>query len=683
MSIPKPGQVVPLPASSPWNEANFPPVKQAEERQLSDAVIHERKRRVHGDKRRRITGAFNSVYGNGLRPTSDLPAAPPQPTPAARFPSIDPVSGTDHLHESITATYTPSQTELVTHTTTPVPRTKSSDRISKLKVWRDEPRPSTPRDPIAVTLKQLPDVTDTRNSRRPRRIPLEKPRFRVEGGKYHHLNLKDFKFPQGVVASAEEKVGGLSQSEEHVPIIEASHRVQDARLEPARSAKQKTVTPVEGVFAVQAPHQEEQENSKVPEKVETHQASMSILEQISKKELPPLVNEYESPLWPVDLPGDHGSAMDTSGSEFPDFDLDAILGGLSEDQDYPTGDEDASEGFGTYQASSPAFEAATVSQIAPNVVSTFPSWVDKNDQHSIKMDLAYSTGYNPAHPHHYKHYLAQFSDRPAALRPKEREYRHMPQMVDVVNLNQRLSWMLLMSGEVPHLFREMTTPPPLIDSELARCVRFAQSDAQRCVDWRAHPSHVADIIRRTNFYGMELLVSRSEMRISSPPTLEEFELAMATRLAHVCFGTDKMDYIAADVPAMMDYLLNNLPSAMCVLPTKGEDDFSGYTDYYHAMLTENYPPLTVLGLPAWRALLNAEGDRPSLKAQSLRSIINAIQRQAAQLPSDVTGAQPWKDCILNKKPELIDQSLRKYRLKLGQSHGVGVDSLDEADRWNN
>jgi hypothetical protein len=183
-------------------------------------------------------------------------------------------------------------------------------------------------------------------------------------------------------------------------IIEASHRVQDAQQDSARSAKRKAVTPVEDFLAVQAPYQEEQENSKAPESVATRQASMSNLEQISKKGLPPPVNEYERPLWPVDLPGSHGSALDISGSEFPDFDLDAILDGLSEDQDYPTGDEEASEGFGTYQATSPAFEAATGSQTAPNVISTIPSWIDKSDQHSIKMDLAYSTGYNPAYPHH-------------------------------------------------------------------------------------------------------------------------------------------------------------------------------------------------------------------------------------------------------------------------------------------
>jgi len=351
-----------------------------------------------------------------------------------------------------------------------------------------------------------------------------------------------------------------------------------------------------------------------------------------------------------------------------------------EDNEFPVVNKDAFEGFGVCQP--PPQIVAAASQPAPKIVTTVPSLINKNCQPIIKPGVAYSEGYDPGHPHSFKHYLAQFTDRPAVPRPREREYRPMPEMLEIETLNQRLDWVVPNGAEAPELFREMPAPPPHIDSELARCVRFAQSDAQRRVNWRAHPTHVAEIIQRTNFYGMELLVSRSEMRISSPPTADEFELAMATRLAHISFGMDTKDYIAADVPAIMDYFMENIPSTTSVFPTEEEDCFRAFTDYYRVMLEENYPPLNALGLPEWQALLDAEEGKPSLKAQTLQGIVQSIKGLASHCPGDADGTDILKDQVSHESPDTGDEHLGNVRRELRQLLGVGRSGVTGDVQWH-
>ncbi|KAI4649367.1 hypothetical protein J4E93_003684 [Alternaria ventricosa] len=346
---------------------------------------------------------------------------------------------------------------------------------------------------------------------------------------------------------------------------------------------------------------------------------------------------------------------------------------------FPIVNKDACEGFGIYQT--PPQIVAAAPQLAPKIVTTVPSLIDMNDHAIIKTGVAYSEGYDPGNPQNFKHYLAQFTDRPAVPRPREREYRPMPELLEIETLNQRLDWVVPNGAEAPELFREMPAPPPHIDSELARCVRFAQSDAQRRVNWRAHPTHVAEIIQRTNFYGMELLVSRSEMLISSPPTADEFELAMATRLAHISFGMDTKDYIAADVPAIIEYFSKNLPSAISVFPTEEEDCFRAFTDYYRVMFEEDYPPLNGLGLPEWQVLLDAEEGKPSLKAQTLQGIVQSIKGLASQRISDADGTKIPKYEVSHEKPETGNEHLKNARLELDQALGVGKDGLDGDPQW--
>ena len=794
-----PEQAVFLPGAGPSNDENNPTTTPYGQRHPDDTTIHKRTKKAHGSKRRRIAGDFNPVHGPGSPRSSDLKEVRSQIAPTANPSSIDPVLGGDHPHEDIIALpvdYTPSQPKPITDAIKQTSQTQGRDRKKNFKVWEDEQQSSKPKDPTPAAAKLLQEVTDTGAQRKCRRIEGHTPRFRAqEADYYYHPNLKDFHFPQGVVASTEEAVEEAARGERHAPTAETTQQTEDAQLEITQSLKRKadddlrergaeklrklngqqplpwivhgkirhdpvqdfvteyfTIStpslspePVEDVFNIAELDQSQQEIDAALEAVEAQQLPTPISEPVSNEVLSPLVYYNLNSSSIVHVPGNDEPALDRveSGS----LDLDAILMGMTQNDAFPTVEEDAFKGFGTYEpptsqddelptskkdafagfgtyqpppqivaaASTPVekdafkgfgtykspppednefpivnkdvFEGfgisqpppqivAAASQPTPKIVTTVPSLIDRNNQPIIKMGVAYSEGYDPGNPQNFKHYLAQFTDRPAVPRSREREYRPMPEMLEIETLNQRLDWVVPNGADAPQLFRDMPAPPPHIDSELARCVRFAQSDAQRRVNWRAHPTHVAEIIQRTNFYGMELLVSRSEIRISSPPTADEFELAMATRLAHVSFGMDTKDYIAADVPAIIEYFSENLPSAISVFPTEEEDCFRAFTDYYRVMFEENYPPLTALGLPEWQVLLDAEEGKPSLKAQTLQGIVQSIRGLASHRPRDADGTNILKDGVSHEKPDTGNEHIGNARWELGQTLGVGRDSFD-------
>ncbi|KAI4958190.1 hypothetical protein J4E86_003787 [Alternaria arbusti] len=796
-----PEQAVFLPGAGSSNDENNPTTTPHRQRRPEDTTIHKRTRKARGVKRRRIAGDFNPVHGPGSPRSSDLKEVRSQIAPTANPSSIDPVSGGDHPHKDITALPvddTPSQPKYITDT---IKQTLGRDSKKKFKVWEDEPQPSQPKDPTPAASKLLQDITNTGAQRRCRRVEGYTPRFRAqEADYYYHPNLKDFHFPQGVVASTEEAVEEAVQSELDASTAGATQSIKDAQPDATQSLKRKAdddlrergaeklrklndqqplpwivhgkirhdpvqdfeteyfaistpwlpSEPVEDVFNTAEPDQPQNDIDAALETIEAQQLPTPISEPVSNEVLSPPIYYNLNPSSIVHVPGSDEPALDKLGSG--SLDLNAILMGMTRNDALPTAQEDALKGFGTYKpptpqdgdipagnkaafdgfgthqpppqvvaATSPAVEkdafkgfgtykspppegnefpavnkdafegfgnyqpppqiVAAASQPAPKIVTTVPSLIGRNHHAIIKRGVAYSEGYDPGNPQNFKHYLAQFTDRPAVPRPREREYRPMPEMLEIETLNQRLDWVVPNGAEAPQLFREMTAPPPHIDSELARCVRFAQSDAQRRVNWRAHPTHVAEIIQRTNFYGMELLVSRSEMRISSTPTADEFELAMATRLAHISFGMDTKDYIAADVPAIMEYFMENIPSAISVFPTEEEDCFRAFTDYYRVMFEESYPPLSALGLPEWQVLLDAEEGKPSLKAQTLQGIVQSIKRLASQCPGDTDGASILKYGVSHENRDTGNEHLNNARLELGQTLGVGRDSFDKNPQW--
>ncbi|KAI4635765.1 uncharacterized protein J4E87_000721 [Alternaria ethzedia] len=795
-----PEQAVFLPGAGPSNDENDPTTTPHGQRHPDDTTIHKRTRKAHGSKRRRIAGDFNPVHGPGSPRSSDLKEVRSQIAPTANPSSIDPVSGGDHPNKDVTALpvdYIPSQSKPMTNT---IKQTSGRDSKKKIKVWEDEPQPSKPKDPTPAAAKLLQDITNTGAQRRCRRVEGYTPQFRAqEADYYYHPNLKDFHFPQDVVASTEKAVEEAAQSELDAPIAGATQSIKDAQPEVTKSLKRKAdgdlrepsakklrklngqqplpwivhgkirhdpvqdfeseyfaistpslpSEPAEDVVNTAEPDQSQQEIHAALEAVEAQQLPTPISEPVSNEVLSPPIYYKLKPSNIVHVQGSDEPALDRveSGS----LDLDAILMGMTQNDAFPTVEKGALKGFGTYKpptpqeddipacnkaafagfgtykspppqddefpavkediftgfgtykppppqddelpaGKKPVFDGsgthqpppqtvAAAPQPAPKIVTTVPSLIDMNKQAIIKPGVAYSEGYDPGNPQNFKHYLAQFTDRPAVPRPREREYRPMPEILEVETLNQRLDWVVPNGAEAPQLFRDMPAPPPHIDSELARCVRFAQSDAQRRVNWRAHPTHVAEIIQRTNFYGMELLVSRSEMRISSPPTADEFELAMATRLAHVSFGMDTKDYIAADVPAIIEYFSENLPSAISVFPTEEEDCFRAFTDYYRVMFEENYPSLKAVGLPEWQALLDAEEGKPSLKAQTLRGIVQSIKGLDSHCTGDTGRTDILKDQLFHEKPDTGSEHLKNARLELSQTLGLSRDSFDGDLQW--
>lgn len=156
-----PEQIVLLPGVGPSNDENDPTTIPDGQRHSDDTTIHERKRKAHGVKRRRIAGEFNPVHVHDIHHLSDLKGARAQPTPTTNPSSIDPVSSGDHPHQDIIALSvgdTPSQPKLTTDTIKQAPQTKGK---KKFTVWQDEPQPSKPKDPAPAAAKLLQEITNT------------------------------------------------------------------------------------------------------------------------------------------------------------------------------------------------------------------------------------------------------------------------------------------------------------------------------------------------------------------------------------------------------------------------------------------------------------------------------------------------------------------------------------------
>ncbi|KAB2105345.1 hypothetical protein AG0111_0g6524 [Alternaria gaisen] len=346
-----------------------------------------------------------------------------------------------------------------------------------------------------------------------------------------------------------------------------------------------------------------------------------------------------------------------------------------------TDDEAAFRDLNNHRTPPPAAGGVVASEAASIIVPTVPSWIAEGSQYFIGIDVAYSEGYDPEYPRNYEYYLAQFTARPAFPRAKEYEYFPTPVMLDVEIINQRLNWVVPDDGEAPRLLRELPVPPFHIDSELARCVRFAQSDSQKRVDWRVHPNHVAEIIQRTDFYGMELLISRGFMRISCPPTTGKFELAMETRLARASFGKDPVAYIAGDLRALADYLVEDIPSAMSLISKEEKDYFSDFSKFYRMKLADKYALLDAVGLATWRLPLKGELGQPSLKARSLRYVIDSIEQQTPQALSGGKDLQSLVDetFVEDVQPKNEDVTSRdSYR---GSDHGPDGGNLEDGFDW--
>ena len=118
------------------------------------------------------------------------------------------------------------------------------------------------------------------------------------------------------------------------------------------------------------------------------------------------------------------------------------------------------------------------------------------------------------------------------LEPIDMVDEPLPPDPSMAQANLWLHNMIELFVELPPLFRDMTPPQSEDLSQLARCIRFAQSQSQLQTEWRVHPAHVNQLQKRCNKYGRELLRARTDINYGWPGnTSKEFWGVLAMRFA--------------------------------------------------------------------------------------------------------------------------------------------------------
>jgi hypothetical protein len=119
------------------------------------------------------------------------------------------------------------------------------------------------------------------------------------------------------------------------------------------------------------------------------------------------------------------------------------------------------------------------------------------------------------------------------LEPIDMVEEPLPPDPSMAQANLWLHNMIELFVELPPLFRDMKPPQGEDLSQLARCIRFSQSQSQLNTDWRVHPVHVDQLQKRCNKYGRELLRARTDINYGWPGnTSKEFWSVLAMRFAH-------------------------------------------------------------------------------------------------------------------------------------------------------
>ena len=401
-------------------------------------------------------------------------------------------------------------------------------RKKAFDVWKDVPLSSNIANTKSTAPGLLADKAGTlKDGLRSRKKPWEigqEPgpivrrrwkRMRVEEGEHYHPNVRDFRFSCKRKAENDFREGSFKRVKMlgDQPFLLVKHGgsqsspVQDFTSEYFTVvAKPLSSETLEEIPDVAASDQKDPLIRKVIYSLaKAQQTPIAELEPIpnDKSFLPEIDNETSTRK--PQTSKDDGKVFRLARSA-PQG-LQYTAGEPSQCQESSTDDEAAFRDVKNHRAPPPAAEGIVASEAASIIVPTVPSWIAEGSQYSIRIDVAYSEGCDTEYPRNCEHYLAQLTARPEFPRAKEYEYSPMPDMLDVEIMNQRLNWVVPDDGEAPRLLRELPVPQFHIDSELVRCVRFAQSDSQKRVDWRVHPNHVAEIIQRTNFYEMELLIS--------------------------------------------------------------------------------------------------------------------------------------------------------------------------------
>ncbi|CAN9366336.1 unnamed protein product [Alternaria sp. RS040] len=120
---------------------------------------------------------------------------------------------------------------------------------------------------------------------------------------------------------------------------------------------------------------------------------------------------------------------------------------------------------------------------------------------------------------------------------------------------------------------------------------------------------------------------------------------------------------------------------MSFIAKEEKDHFRHFNKFYSVKFGEKYPPFDAVGLATWRFLLEGELGQPSLKAQSLRYVIESIEQQTAQVLSDRKDLQSLVDeaSVEDFQPKNKDVTSRDSCR--GSDHALNGENLEDGFGW--
>ncbi|KAG9195156.1 hypothetical protein G6011_00276 [Alternaria panax] len=135
---------------------------------------------------------------------------------------------------------------------------------------------------------------------------------------------------------------------------------------------------------------------------------------------------------------------------------------------------------------------------------------------------------------------------------------------------------------------------------------------------------------------------------------------MATCPAQASFGKGPVADIAPVIPALADYLTEDIPPVICLLPIKEKDHFDNFSMYNRVAFAARYPPISNIGLPKWQLLLNGQTDQVLGDGRGLRSLVSGLFDEHARS---------------------VNENVTSYLSNPDQSHNLGSGNLDGGFGW--
>jgi hypothetical protein len=117
--------------------------------------------------------------------------------------------------------------------------------------------------------------------------------------------------------------------------------------------------------------------------------------------------------------------------------------------------------------------------------------------------------YNPSNVRPYIHFLKSLEPSAGTLSAEDMKYTRLQPQPNHQEMN---AWLLLLipANERRVLLNTFQIPPADDCNAIARCIRYANSHAQKKLSWCLHPVHVALIAERTNEYGIAIVAPKEE-----------------------------------------------------------------------------------------------------------------------------------------------------------------------------